>query len=122
VATKPTSLEKPAESAKGFLATIERGGNMVSPPAIIFFILIGIVIVLSVLFGALGTTVTHEGYDETVGDIVTQTTSVRSLLVPEGIRFMLTSPVANFLGFTGVGVILVAMIGVGLRCSPKSGQ
>jgi aminobenzoyl-glutamate transport protein len=39
---------------------------------------------------------------------------VRSLLSPDGIRFMLTSPVANFLGFTGVGVILVAMIGVGL--------
>jgi aminobenzoyl-glutamate transport protein len=38
---------------------------------------------------------------------------VRSLLSPDGIRFMLTSPVANFLGFTGVGVILVAMIGVG---------
>jgi aminobenzoyl-glutamate transport protein len=114
MATKPTSLEKPAEPAKGFLATIERVGNMVPHPAIIFFILIGIVIVLSVLFGALGTTVTYEGYDQTVGDIVTQTTSVRSLLAPEGIRFMLTSPVANFLGFTGVGVILVAMIGVGL--------
>ena len=39
---------------------------------------------------------------------------MRSLLSPDGIRFMVTSPVANFLGFTGVGVILVAMIGVGL--------
>ena len=62
----------------------------------------------------LGTSVTYEGYDEAVGDIVEQTAAVRSLLSPDGIRFMLTSPVANFLGFTGVGVILVAMIGVGL--------
>lgn len=98
----------------GFLGTIERVGNMVPHPAIIFFMLIGIVIVLSAIFGALGTTVTYEGFDESVGDIVTQTSSVRSLLSPDGIRFMLTSPVANFLGFTGVGVILVAMIGVGL--------
>ncbi len=66
------------------------------------------------IFGLLGTTVTYEGYDEALGDIVEQKTSVRRLLSPDGIRFMLTSPVANFLGFTGVGVILVAMIGVGL--------
>lgn len=102
------------EGMSGFLGTIERLGNMVPHPAIIFFMLIGTVIVLSVIFGALGTSVIYEGYDETVGDIVTQTSAVRSLLSPDGIRFMVTSPVANFLGFTGVGVILVAMIGVGL--------
>jgi aminobenzoyl-glutamate transport protein len=102
------------EAPSGFLATIERVGNMVPHPAIIFFILIGIVIVLSVIFGLLGTTVTYDGYDPAISDIVEQTASVRSLLSPDGIRFMLTSPVSNFLGFTGVGVILVAMIGVGL--------
>jgi aminobenzoyl-glutamate transport protein len=102
------------EAPGGFLAAVERVGNMVPHPAIIFFILIGIVIVLSVIFGLLGTTVTYDGYDESLGDIVQQTTSVRSLLSADGIRFMVTSPVANFLGFTGVGVILVAMIGVGL--------
>ena len=46
-----------------FLTTIERVGNMVPHPAIIFFLLIGIVIVLSVIFGLLGTTVTYDGYD-----------------------------------------------------------
>jgi aminobenzoyl-glutamate transport protein len=102
------------KAATGFLATVERVGNMVPHPAIIFFLLIAIVIAFSVVFGLAGTTVTYEAYDAAVGDIVEQTTSVRSLLSPDGIRFMLTSPVANFLGFTGVGVILVAMIGVGL--------
>ena len=111
MAKKPQSS---APEATGFLATIERVGNMVPHPAIIFFLLIAIVIVLSVIFAALGTTVTYEGFDEAAGDIVQQTTAVRSLLSADGIRFMLTSPVANFLGFTGVGVILVAMIGVGL--------
>ena len=98
----------------GFLGTIERVGNMVPHPAIIFFLLIGIVVLLSVIFAALGTSVTYEGYDPVVNDIVEQHASVRSLLSPDGIRFMVTSPVANFLGFAGVGVILVAMIGVGL--------
>ncbi|OYW52480.1 MAG: p-aminobenzoyl-glutamate transporter [Hyphomicrobium sp. 32-62-53] len=108
------STEHDPKSATGFLATVERVGNMVPHPAIIFFILIGIVIAFSAIFGMLGTTVTYDAYDEAVGDIVEKTTSVRSLLSPDGIRFMLTSPVANFLGFTGVGVILVAMIGVGI--------
>jgi aminobenzoyl-glutamate transport protein len=89
-------------------------GNAVPHPVIIFFILIGIVIVLSVIFGLMGTTVTFDGYDYATNEIVEQTATVRSLLSPDGIRFMVTSPVANFLGFTGVGVILVAMIGVGL--------
>jgi aminobenzoyl-glutamate transport protein len=102
------------EAPAGFLATVERVGNMVPHPAIIFFILIGIVIALSVIFGLMGTTVTFDGYDAASGDIIEQTASVRNLLAPDGIRFMLTSPVANFLGFTGVGVILVAMIGVGV--------
>ncbi|PZR01057.1 MAG: p-aminobenzoyl-glutamate transporter [Cereibacter sphaeroides] len=87
---------------------------MVPHPAIIFFILIGIVVVLSVLFAALGTTVTYEAVDEATHEVVERTTAVRSLLSGDGIRFMVTSPVTNFLGFTGVGVILVAMIGVGL--------
>lgn len=104
----------PKQPPGGLLATIERVGNKVPHPAIIFFILIGIVILLSALFGLLGTSVTFDGYDAGVGDIVEQTASVRSLISADGIRFMLTSPVANFLGFTGVGVILVAMIGVGL--------
>jgi aminobenzoyl-glutamate transport protein len=108
-----TDAPDPAASS-GFLAAVERIGNKVPHPAIIFFILIAIVIVLSVIFAAFGTTVTYEGYDEAAGDIIEQTSTVRSLLSADGIRFMVTSPVANFLGFTGVGVILVAMIGVGL--------
>ena len=112
--SKTAAAKTDPKAATGFLATVERVGNMVPHPAIIFFILIAIVIAFSALFGMLGTTVTYDAYDETAGDIVEQTTSVRSLLSADGIRFMLTSPVANFLGFTGVGVILVAMIGVGI--------
>jgi hypothetical protein len=109
--------KKPAPapaSGGGFLGAVERIGNKVPHPAIIFFWLIGIVIALSALFGMLGTTVTFEGYDQSLGTTVEQTVAVRNLLSPDGIRFMFTTPVANFLGFTGVGVILVAMIGVGL--------
>ena len=39
---------------------------------------------------------------------------MRSLLSADGIRFLVTSIVPNFLGFGAVGVIIVAMIGVGV--------
>ena len=45
---------------------------------------------------------------------VTTTAVVNSLLSAEGIRFIIVSTIRNFLGFTPVGVILVAMVGVGL--------
>ena len=114
MAKSPKAEPENQGSLTGFLGTIERVGNAVPHPAIIFILLIATVIVLSAIFGLMGTSVTFDGYDESLGDIVSQQATVRSLLSPDGLRFMLTTPVANFLAFTGVGVILVAMIGVGL--------
>lgn len=98
----------------GFLTTIERVGNMVPHPAIIFFVLIGIVVVLSVILSWIGWSATYEAVDPVTHEVVTQTTTVRSLLSAEGIRFLFTSIVPNFMGFGAVGVIIVAMIGVGV--------
>ena len=39
---------------------------------------------------------------------------VEGLLTVEGIRYLFTSFVSNFLGFTAMGIILVIMIGVGV--------
>ena len=97
-----------------FLDAIERVGNMVPHPAIIFFWLIGAVILSSVIFAALGTGITYEFANPVTGEIETRTTEIRSLLSADGLAFMFTSPVANFLGFGAVGVIIVAMIGVGV--------
>ncbi len=98
----------------GFLTTIERVGNRVPHPAIIFFILIAIIIVLSVILSLIGWSATYEAVDPVTHEVVERTTTVTSLLSGDGIRFMFTSIVPNFLGFGAVGVIIVAMIGVGL--------
>ncbi len=97
-----------------FLSGIERVGNKVPHPAIIFFYLIGIVVVLSVVLGLIGWSATYETVDAATHTVVTRTTVVRSLLSADGIRFIFTSIVPNFLGFGAVGVIIVAMIGVGI--------
>ncbi|MBB5223360.1 aminobenzoyl-glutamate transport protein [Amaricoccus macauensis] len=97
-----------------FLSTVERAGNKVPHPAIIFFMLIAIVVLLSVFLNLIGWAATYEAIDPATHQVVTQTTTVRSLLSADGIRFMFTSIVPNFQGFGAVGVIIVAMVGVGV--------
>jgi aminobenzoyl-glutamate transport protein len=123
------------------LDTIERVGNKVPHPAIIFVILIVGVIILSQILYLAGASVTYEvvepapvpaevGYPAGSAveipqvpvedhpaeemEVATETTAVQGLLTADGIRFMITSPVANFNNFGVVGIILVAMLGVGL--------
>lgn len=93
-----------------FLDHVERVGNKVPHPAVIFLILIAIVILLSHLLHFLGVSVTYPVVDVLTDEVVERTTAVQSLLTADGLRFMLTSPVANFMSFGPVAVILVAMI------------
>jgi aminobenzoyl-glutamate transport protein len=97
-----------------FLDVVERIGNKVPHPSLIFVILIFVIIVLSHLFHLLGTTVDFQMIDPVTHEIHDATTAVRSLITIEGRRFMLTSVIPNFLGFTAVGMVIVAMVGVGL--------
>jgi aminobenzoyl-glutamate transport protein len=120
--------------AQRALAWIERAGNKVPNPAILFIALCVGVIVLSQILDWLNVSVTSEvvehdpalddsldgvsslPYDDAPEGYATEseTFEVQGLLTGDGIRFMFTSFVPNFLGFTAIGVILVAMIGVGV--------
>jgi aminobenzoyl-glutamate transport protein len=113
---QPETGASPAKrgALDAFLDTIERVGNAVPHPAIIFLWLIALVIAVSAALAAFGVGVDYQRADPDTLEIATVRTDVRSLLSADGIRFMITSPVANFLGFGAVGVIIVAMIGVGL--------
>src|SRR6185369_779700 len=92
----------------------EKVGNMVPHPVIIFLILIAIVIALSALLGLFGTSVTFERINAETHQVEMATTEIRSLLNIEGIRFIYSSLVPNFMSFTAVGLMIVAMIGAGV--------
>jgi aminobenzoyl-glutamate transport protein len=99
------------------LAWIERAGNKVPNPAILFLGLCAAVIVISQLLDWIGVSITSEVVTPSGGGdyaVETQTFEIKGLLTGAGIRFMFTSFVPNFLGFTAVGLLLVAMIGVGV--------
>jgi aminobenzoyl-glutamate transport protein len=97
-----------------FLDGIERVGNMVPHPVVIFLILIAIVIVLSALLSLFNTTVSFERINPATGEIEIATTGINNLLSIDGIRFMYSSLVPNFMSFTAVGLMIAAMIGAGV--------
>lgn len=125
------------------LDIVEQVGNKVPHPVIIFLILIAIVVVLSHVLYVTGATVTYQaivaedGHNEASADsdsttydtgtsvtyataseasyhIQPRTVSARSLLTAEGMRFIYSSIIPNFMGFTAVGLMIVAMLGAGV--------
>lgn len=97
-----------------FLDVIERVGNKVPHPVVIFVLLIGLVILLSHLFYMLGASATYQSINPDTGAIEEITTHAQSLLTAAGFRFMFEGVVQNFMSFNAVGVIIVAMLGVGV--------
>jgi aminobenzoyl-glutamate transport protein len=106
--------QPPKTVLQKLLDGVETVGNKVPHPAVIFLALIGIVVLLSHVFYVTGTRVSYQRINPQTHAIEDRTAAVKSLLTADGIRFLLTSAVRNFLNFGPVGVILVAMVGVGL--------
>lgn len=106
--------EQPRSGMQRVLDAVERFGNRVPHPVVIFVILIAIVVVLSTFLSLIGASVSYDVYNTETGKIERATTEARSLLTIEGIRFMYTGVVGNFMSFQAVGVIIVAMVGVGV--------
>jgi aminobenzoyl-glutamate transport protein len=96
------------------LDVVEVAGNRVPHPVVIFLGLIAIVLVLSHLLYLVGASVTYQVVNPETDEIGQATTAAKSLLTVDGIRFMFTSVVQNFMNFNAVGVIIVAMVGVGV--------
>jgi aminobenzoyl-glutamate transport protein len=108
------TTDAPKTAMQKMLDAVERVGNRVPHPVMIFVYLIALVIVLSALLGLFGAHVTYQAYNAATGDIETMRTDARSLLTVDGIRFMFTGVVQNLMNFNAVGVIIVAMVGVGV--------
>lgn len=149
--------DAPTSTMQRLLDVVERVGNMVPHPVIIFLVLIAIVVALSHVLYMTGTSVTAEiiapvaadadaeesedaadpaapdfdeaEYDSLVasGDereyepakpkhyaVETRTVAAKSLLTTDGLRFIYASLIPNFMGFTAVGLMIVAMVGAGV--------
>ena len=143
------SAEAPAAAAdtppdtflERLLDRIERLGNKMPHPVLLFLVLCGAVIVVSQILYWSGWKATFEvvapptaAAEQTyyggsveptyVGPtepepassykVETQTAKVKGLLTGSGVRYLFTSFVSNFRNFAAVAIILVVMLGVGL--------
>lgn len=75
-------------------------------PATMFFLLTLAVILLSWIFDIYGLSVIQPQTGEEI--------RVQSLLSPEGIRWMLRNAISNFTGFAPLGMVIIAMFGIGV--------
>ncbi|MDO5028151.1 MAG: AbgT family transporter [Bacillota bacterium] len=88
----------------GFLGWVERTGNKIPHPIILFLWLMAIIAVLSLIIG--GKTITNPTTGE---DVV-----INNLLSGPGMSYILTSMIKNFVNFAPLGLILTMTLGIGL--------
>ena len=106
--------EKEGRKNLGFLGVVEKVGNSLPHPAIIFVILCAIIMVVSHIMSKMGVSVTYQGIDVKTSEMKDMTVGVVSLLSADGIRYMFKSAVNNFTSFAPLGTVLVALLGVGV--------
>jgi aminobenzoyl-glutamate transport protein len=107
-------IAAPKSAMQKFLDVVEKVGNKVPHPAVIFLILIAIVVVLSQILHMLGTSISYQVLNPETHKLETATTPAKSLLTADGIRFMYERLIPNFMSFTAVGLMIVAMVGAGV--------
>jgi len=110
----------PGKSAKRgwftrFLDSVEWLGNLLPHPVTLFAVLALLMILLSGVFGAMGVSVP----DPRPSAVEGATIEAVSLMNGDGLRRILENLVPNFVNFAPLGVVLVAMLGVGV--AEKSG-
>ncbi len=89
-----------------FLNIMERGGNALPHPATLFGIFALAVLLLSAVGAWLGWSVSHPGTGETI--------HVVNLFSKEGLAMILDRMVENYTGFAPLGIVMVAMLGIGI--------
>ena len=97
-----------------FLNIVERLGNLLPHPISLFALFCVAVVLISGIAGYFGLTVTDPRPLGSAGRSSDGLIHVVSLLNAEGLRMIVSNLVTNFTGFTPLGTVLVALLGVGI--------
>ncbi|WP_069994451.1 AbgT family transporter [Staphylococcus caeli] len=96
---KPTLVNR-------FLNTVEKVGNKLPDPSILFFLMCLGLAILTWIISLFHVTVKHPG----TGDII----AIKSILSKDGFMMILNDAVKNFSEFPALGLVLAVMLGVGV--------
>ncbi|RYG73021.1 AbgT family transporter [Lentibacillus lipolyticus] len=94
-----------------FLNGIEKAGNKLPDPIVLFIILMGLILASSFVAGSLGLKAKNPATGEVIEAV--------NLLSGDGLVKILTESISNFSAFPPLGMVLVVMIGIGI--AEKSG-
>ncbi len=111
--------QQPLETAKSgwfirFLNVVERLGNLLPHPITLFALFCAAVILISGIAGYFEVTVVDPRPEGASGRSADGLIHVVSLMNAEGLRMIVSNLVTNFTGFTPLGTVLVALLGVGI--------
>lgn len=95
-----------------WLNGIEKVGNMLPHPIVLFTGFALAIVLISAVCSALGVSATGDLIVN--GQLQETTVEAVSLLTKEGLTYMLTNAVTNFTTYAPLGMVLVAMLGVGV--------
>ena len=97
------------------LDMIEKVGNKLPHPITLFGMFCVAIMIISAICSMMGISATGELIDRANNnEVVEQTITVVSLLSKDGIIYMLENAVNNFVTFAPLGMVLVAMFGIGV--------
>lgn len=102
-----------------FLDTVEWLGNLLPHPVTLFAVLAVLMVLFSGLFAWMGVAVEDPRPAGAAGRAEDGMIRAVSLMDGDGLRRIFTGMVGNFTGFAPLGVVLVAMLGIGV--AEKSG-
>lgn len=91
---------------------IERVGNALPDPALLFVILALATMVASYFTAKAGVSVSYEGVNGATGKIETISAQAYNLLSLEGFHYMVTHVISNFTGFFPLGTVFTIILGV----------
>src|SRR5690606_35477882 len=115
----PTPPQGKRNAFTRFLDAVEWLGNLLPHPVTLFALIAVFMVLLSGVFGWLGVAVEDPRPVGAAGRADNGMIEAVSLMSADGLRRIFTCLVPNFTGFAPLGVVLVAMLGIGV--AEKSG-
>ncbi|MCH4430636.1 AbgT family transporter [Staphylococcus haemolyticus] len=106
-----TNTKERTSLVNKFLNGVEKAGNKLPDPAMLFFLMCVGLAVITWIVSLFDVSVKHPGNGETI--------HIKSILSTEGIAMIMNDAVKNFSEFPALGLVLAVMIGVG--AAEKSG-
>lgn len=102
----PSKVKNKDPKTTRFLNGIERIGNKLPDPFMLFVFLAVFVIIISWIISLFDVTFIQPGEEKEI--------AIKSLVSREGLTYILTSMLENFVGFKPLGIVLTMMLGIGL--------